>query len=288
MNNFKKIGVCAPSSYVEKNDIDAAAAFLATQNIETFIHPQTFARHNQSAGTVQEKLKALHELYKDSSIDCIWAAGGGNRSLQLLDHLDYDLIRSNAKPMIGFSDTTALLNAITVKTDIINIHGPIFKNIHKYQNFEDLFSESTSMPLNNSKILKPGSAEGIVFGGNLSIFQYLPETLSGNWLDGAILCLEDCNEELSRIDRMFIHLKRLGVFNHINALILGEFTDLQDSTRPFGFSLEDIILEHTDDTKMPIIMNAPFGHGQSLHPFIIGKTAFLDTKNKTLQTDFSL
>lgn len=278
MKKFQKIGVFAPSSYVELCDIEAAKALMEARGCEVFVHPQTFAQHNQSAGTVQDKLEALHDLYADPSIDVIWAAGGGNRALLMVDHLDYKLIKANPKPMIGFSDVTALLNAITVKTGITNIHGPVFKNLPKHQELDSLLSGDYAMPLDGAMILQSGEASGRLFGGNLSVFQYLPETLGKDLLKGAILFLEDCNEELSRIDRMFIHLKRLGVFDRINALILGEFNDLQDSARPFGFSLEDIVREHLEGSTIPIIMDAPFGHGQKLHPLPIGAKAIIDEK----------
>ncbi|MGB0718969.1 MAG: S66 peptidase family protein [Bdellovibrionales bacterium] len=272
---MKTIGVFAPSSYIEKDDIDTAAAVVKAYGLDVFVHPQTYARYNQSAGTQAEKLAALHDLYRDDLIDIIWAAGGGNRALHIVDDIDYDFIAAHPKPMVGFSDVTALLNAITAKTGIINYHGPVFKSLPQHQELEAFLSGDFTMPLGDAKIINAGHAEGTLFGGNLSLFQYLPQTIKGDWPDGAILFLEDCNEELSRIDRMLLHLKRLGVFARAAGLVFGQFTDLQDSTRPFGFSLEDIIREHTCGLDIPIIMNAPFGHGAQNVPFAIGASAHL-------------
>ena len=276
MKTLQKIGIFAPSSFVERDDVEAAKTLMEDRGYEVLIHPQTFERHGQMAGTPAQKLEALHALYTDTSIDAIWAAGGGNRSLQLIDQLDCDLIKANPKPMIGFSDVTALLNAITVKTGVINIHGPVFKNLPKYQELETLLSGGFSMPLSDANIIQGGNAEGPLFGGNLSVFQYLSETLGKNFLKGALLFLEDCNEEISRIDRMLLHLKRLGVFDEIDGLILGEFTDLQDTSRPFELSLEEIIHEHVGHRDIPIVMDAPFGHGANLHPLPIGSTCTLN------------
>ena len=273
---FKKIGICAPSSYVEREDIEAAKALIEARGIEVFVHPQSFARLHQSAGTPQEKLDALHDLYRDTSIDAIWAAGGGNRALQIVDDLDFDFIREHPKPLIGFSDVTALLNAITIKTGIPNIHAQVFKNAPRYAALDALLEHRFDMDLGGTNTLREGRVQGRIFGGNLSIFQYLPETFSGDWLDGAILILEDCNEEISRIDRMFLHLKRCGVFDRIGGLVLGAFTDLQDGARPFGFSLEEIVREHTNDGDFPVVMNAPFGHGDTLSPLPIGANAKLN------------
>ena len=276
------IGVFSPSSYVEKQDIEDAKALLEAQGHRVFIHPQTYERHNQSAGTHTQKIEALHALYQNTDIDVIWAAGGGNRSLHILDHLDLELIRTHPKPMIGFSDVTALLNGITVKTGIPNIHGPVFKHVPKHSEALDALSTPFSFPLNDIEVLKPGRAEGVLYGGNLSLFQYLPETLGRDFTKGALLFLEDCHEELSRIDRMMLHLKRSGIFENAGALLFGSFTSLQDSATPFGFSLKEIIQEHTDGLDIPIAMNLPFGHGQKNHPLPVGIKSVFDTSSDTL------
>lgn len=276
MNNFSKIGVFAPSSYVEKADIDASRVALEAHGYEVFVHPQTYARDNQSAGTVAEKLEALHSLYADPTIHAIWAAGGGNRALHILEGLDIDLIKANPKPMIGFSDVTALLNVITARTGIVNYHAPVFKHLHQ----EGVIARflSSDFPLDKAEILNAGKAEGRLFGGNLSVFQYL----SADIPDGAIIFLEDCNEELSRIDRMLLHLRRSGVFERAAGIVFGEFMDLADSARPFGFTIEDILREHTDGLDIPVVMNAPFGHGGNNYALPIGQSAALDTDGKIL------
>ena len=282
MNNLlkpnSKIGVFSPSSYVESDKIDAAKALMERRGFEVFIHPQTLARHNQSAGTNAEKIETLHALYRDESIDIIWAAGGGNRALHFVDELDYDLIRKHPKPMVGFSDVTALLNIISVKAGIANIHGPVFKDLPKYEALDTLLSGEFSMSFDQAHIIRDGNASGRLYGGNLSVFHYLPETLGADFLNGAILFLEDCNDEISRIDRMILHLKRTGVLQRLNGLVLGQFTDLGDGTRPYGFKLEDIIQEHLDGLNIPIVMEAPFGHGAHLYPIPVGVMANMDRK----------
>ena len=281
-----KIGVMAPSSFVEREDIEKSSAALEESGYKIFIHPQTYARDNQSAGSAQEKLDALHALYADDSIDAIWAAGGGNRALYLLDDLDYDLIAKNPKPLIGFSDVTALLNAVYAHTGIAGWHAQVFKHLHDFKQLDEtlaaLSGEKSGIPLDQSEIIQPGKAEGALIGGCLSLFHYLPGTNDCPNLQGAILLLEDCGDELSRFDRMFAHMKRMGVFEQIGALILGEFHDVKDGARPFGFSLKDVALEALDGRDIPLLINAPFGHGQNLLPFAIGEAVTLDTEDKNL------
>ncbi|MEO5368200.1 MAG: LD-carboxypeptidase [Magnetococcus sp. WYHC-3] len=275
------IGVMAPSSFVEKDDIEKSKALLEARGYTVVVHPQTFARHNQSAGTQDEKLAALHALYADKTVKAIWAAGGGNRALYLLDGLDAKLIGKNPKPLIGFSDTTALLNAVAARSGQAGWHAQVFKNLHKGSYLEQTMpvieGKNTALNLKDAKVLIPGKAAGKLVGGCLSLFHALPGTKDCPKLKGAILFLEDTGDEISRLDRMFAQMKRLGVFKEIGALVLGQFLDVHDSGRPFGFTLEDIVTEALAGRHIPVITGAAFGHGAALFPLPVGTTAALDT-----------
>lgn len=281
------IGVMAPSSYIERAAIEAAAAAMEARGYSVFIHPQTFARHHQFAGTRAEKLEALHALYADPAIKVIWAAGGGNRALELLDGLDYDLIRANPKMLAGFSDVTALLNAINAHTGQIGLHTQVFKNMSEFGQVDatlDLLAgKKYEMSLQNAQIMQNGNVTGRLIGGNLSLFQYLAGTADCPPLEGAILCLEDCGDELSRFDRMFLQLRRLRVFEQIGGLILGAFSDLRDTGRPFEIGLPEIIKNAIENSNIPVVLGAPFGHSGPLYPLKIGAQATLDTAQKLLR-----
>lgn len=288
-NALKKgatIGVFAPSSWVAPEDIESSKQRIEGLGYKVFIHPQTYEHENQSAGNALQKAMAFQGLWQHKDIDAIWIAGGGNRCLHLLDTLNFkSLIRSTPKPIIGFSDATALLNTLYAHTGIATFHGPVFKNLHKYDDtqMEHLLKllsgeENIAYPLNSDNVAKSGKATAPLIGGNLSLFQYLPETLPKDICKNAIIFLEDCNEEISHIDRMLLHLRRLGVFEKCAGLIFGEFTNLLDTGRPYGYTLDDIITEHTEDLNIPILCNMPFGHGKNLYTFPIGITAHIDTK----------
>ncbi|MGH1455156.1 MAG: S66 peptidase family protein [Alphaproteobacteria bacterium] len=286
------IGVFAPSSWVEREDIEKSATTLEKRGYKVFIHPQTYERENQSAGNHLQKALAFQGLWQRKDISAIWAAGGGNRCLHLTDTINFERLKSTPKPLIGFSDVTALLNAVYAHTNIPSIHGPVFKNIHKYNDLNDLLNllegKTISYTVTKENILHEGTARGNLIGGNLSLFQYLPQTLPKNFWEKGILFLEDCNEELSRIDRMILHLKRLGIFSSVNAIIFGEFTSIQECGKPFGYTLKDIITEHTDGLNIPIFYNMPFGHGKNFAPMPIGIQAEIDTNKKIFKTTQSL
>ena len=289
-NSVQKIGVMAPSSFVEPEDIEKSKAVMEERGYEVMIHDQTFMRFHQSAGSTDNKIKALHELYADPTIDAIWAAAGGNRALYILDGLDTELIAKNPKPLIGFSDTTCLLNAIYAQCGVINLHAQAFKNLHQFdqlgETLDVLTGKSNSLSLKNADILKDGNATGHLIGGCLSLFHYLPGTNDCPNLQDAILFLEDAGDEMSRYDRMFAHMKRMGVFEQISALVLGEFGVAEDTGTPFGFLLGDIIFNALDGRNIPIIANAPFGHSKDLHPLPVGASAKFDTEAKLLNFKF--
>lgn len=278
------IGVMAPSSYVEREDIEKSTALMEERGYKVFVHPQTYEREHQFAGNILQKTLALQGLWQREDIKAIWCAGGGNRALQLIDSINFEKMKEKPKILIGFSDITAILNAIYTHTNITTFHGPVFKNLHKHGQIDHtlvlLGGETPDYPMENARIVRKGAAEGPLVGGNLSIFQYLPNTLPEGFCDGAILFLEDCGEELNHYDRMFLHLKRSGVFDKISGLICGEFTDTKDTGRPFGLTIDDIIAEHTDGFDFPVITNAPFGHGETLYTLPVGGHAILSVEDK--------
>ncbi len=277
LNKGDTIGVFAPSSWVNKDDIEKSKKLMEEKGYNVFIHPQTYERENQSAGTHLQKALAFQGLWQRKDINAIWAAGGGNRCMHLLDIINFEKLKANPKTLIGFSDVTALLNTVTSQTNITTYHGPVFKNLHKHSQLDHtlklLSNTSVEYPVTENNILNSGKAKGRLFGGNLSLFQYL----NGEHLKDSIIFLEDCNEELSRIDRMLCHMKRAKIFENATALIFGEFVNLADSTTPFGYSIDEIIKEHTEGPDIPILYNMPFGHGKNLYTFPIGQTAEIDT-----------
>ena len=280
------IGVMAPSSFVERADIERASALVESKGFKVFIHPQTFERHHQWAGNELQKTLALQGLWQREDIKAIWCAGGGNGALHFLDSINFEAMKKKPKILIGFSDITALLNGVYAHTGIPAIHGPVFKNLDKFTKWNALLDlltgKITSCAMPQAHVLKEGTAEGKLVGGNLSLFQYLPQTLPGKFWEGSILFLEDCADELSRFDRMFLHLKRLGVLKEISGLVIGQFTDIRESGRPYGFTLEEILGRYVENLDIPVVMNAPFGHGDQLFPLPVGGRARLDTKTLKL------
>lgn len=279
------IGVMSTSCWLEEEDLTKAKEFIEGQGYKVFIHPQATARLHQSAGSAGEKAKAVNELFANPDIRAIMGSRGGNRASTMLDKIDFDLIKNNPKIMIGYSDLTFLINAVYKQCNTVTFHGPLFRELPTHPQYDQMMGvlsgETDSLDLSHCRTLRSGEAEGTLLGGNLSVIQALVGTPYMPDMRGAILILEDIGDHLSRYDRMLCHFKNAGILAQLSGLIVGSFTDTKESEgRPFGFTLEDVILEHTQDYDYPILTDAPFGHGDELHTLPIGVKATL--KNGTL------
>lgn len=275
------IGVIAPSSAWDVDLLAPAISFLEEAGFKVVLHPQTKLKQNQFAGTVEDKLKAIHGYFIDSDIDAIFCTCGGNGIIHYLDQIDYNLIKQNPKILIGFSDITLLLNSIHAKTGLVTFHGPTMTTISRFDNKwrQDMLDVLTGQKSTTEMDTQGVEMEGTLIGGNLSVMQALIGTSYAPDLKGSILMLEDINDHLSRYDRMIAHMKQAGWLSNLNGIILGEFKNSKDNPdRPFGYDIIDMIKNHAPN--IPVISDAPIGHGDNLCTLPIGAKVHL--KNGSL------
>jgi muramoyltetrapeptide carboxypeptidase len=270
----------APSTRTDRAALQDGIRVLYDLGYEVIIHDQSFLKHKSSAGTPDQKLAALYNLLSLPDIDAIIAAKGGNHALDLLDRMDYAFIRKHGKPIMGFSDTTAILNAIYARSRLVTTHGPTLGWLPRVKNPEliaDLWAgKKVSFPLPRALSLRPGRTEGRLVGGNLSLLTSLIGTPYMPDCKGALLFLEDTGEEISRIDRMFIRLRLSGILNEVAGIVMGQFSDCTDTGRtPYGFRMSDIIERNFGALDIPVVFNTPFGHTTGLFPLPVGGIARL-------------
>lgn len=268
-----RFGIFSPSSWVDEAKIQVASDVLKDTGHDVVIHPQTFLRYNQSAGTEQEKKAAFLELMADEHIDVIWAAGGGNRCLHFLDKLSKtELKELPPKKLIGFSDVTALLNSLGAYGSVTPIHGPVFSQISSKEQLETVLPalSGQQIKITGCEIIKPGTATGLAIGGNLSVFHFwLVKYAADIFWENKILFLEDCNEELSHIDRLLWSLQTMGVFDKVRGIVIGDFSNLKDTGKPFDFDLNNLIRDYTANCSGPVLLSTLFGHSDTNLPFIL-------------------
>lgn len=288
------IGVFTPSSRTEEKEIQGALELLHGKGFKTHVHPQTYYALNQSAGTPEEKTAAFHELLENDEVGAIFCARGGNRTATMLPLIDFDKVKTHPKILLGYSDVTALLNAVYARAGLISFHGPVLKIMATSdendiaQLFDLLGGAATQYDFSGAEIQKTGECEGRLVGGNLSLIQAMIGTVYMPPLKDAILFIEDTGDQLSRYDRMLTQLRLSGALHDISALIVGQIDCADDtSSRPFGFTLADIIEEHTRGLDIPVVVNAPFGHSKRLCTFPVGANAKLSATGKRPNLELS-
>lgn len=281
------IGIVAPSRWPQKEMLESTVAHLESKGFEVVVHDQCFLQHGTLAGSDAARAEALTDMFADRTIDAVLCARGGSGSLLILDHIDYEMIRSNPKPLIGSSDVTSLLQAITNQTGMVTYHGPMCFHFlpERYESYseDDLLYMISGAPIERrlrfpeAEVERTGVAEGRLVGGNLSMLQSLigtPYDWSGQ---GAVLFIEDVNEPLYRIERMMAQLRLAGKFDGVRAVLIGEMIgipeekaeDMSAGDCPYGRTIKEIMLKHLPP-EIPVGFNYPCGHGRYLTTFPIG------------------
>jgi muramoyltetrapeptide carboxypeptidase len=256
--------------------------------------------------SIEDRVADIHAAFADPSVHALMAIRGGWLCNQLLGHLDYELIRSHPKIVCGFSDITALGNAIYAKTGLVTYSGPNFylfglgaQMQHSYKKFEqclmhpDPFTVDQSSIWTNDRyspehpllqfestdgpwVIRQGSAKGTIIGGNLCTLNLLQGTEYMPSLENSIVCIEDDYESPARtFDRNLQSLLHLPTAKHIRGLVIGRFQKASEITREL---LERIIRTKSELGNIPIIANCDFGHTYPLFTFPIGGTMQVTAK----------
>jgi len=266
------IGIVSPSSWLREPDLKTAVSVFENKGYKLVLGESIFLKEFTYAGTPQERANDINNMFANQDIDAIICARGGYGANRVLPLLDYDLIQANPKIFMGFSDITAFLISISQKTGLVTFHGPMLTNFKKGMvNYNFDLMEKTlfgyeSVTLHppselESRILKPGKAEGPLWGGNMCLLINRLGTEDQLDTEGAILFIEDINEYLYAFDRMMVHMKKAGMFDNIKGLIIGELLEMKNDAEPFGKSTDEIVLDVCGDLDIPIISNFPCGHG---------------------------
>lgn len=285
LRSGQTIGIFSPSSAIARDRFEAGVALLKARGYHVLIHPQTYTgcdTGNQIAGSAADKVAAFMDLWTNPDVDAVFASCGGNFACHMLPLLPWDVIAKTPKILMGFSDTTALLTALYARTGISGVFGPTVQTLARIQGLDKVFDiiegrTSSAISLAPAQVVREGQATAPVFAATLSLLNLLSGTSYFPDLTGHILLVEDIGEELNALDRMLWKLNEVCPFTRLAGLVFGEFVDLKDTGRPLGLGFEDIITSHTRALDIPVLMQAPFGHGDHLFPVPLGKTASFDT-----------
>jgi muramoyltetrapeptide carboxypeptidase len=233
-----------------------------------------------------------HALNSDVN-KAVFFARGGYGTIQLIDDIDFSILETQSKWLVGFSDITMILIHVLQLYNISSIHGPMpfnyssTKTQHIIQLFNILKGERNSIFVDSNPQNIKGVSKGKLVGGNLSIIYSLigSESLL-NISNQSILFIEDVDEYLYHIERMMYSLKRSGLLKKINGLIVGSMKDIKDNELQFGKNIYQIIKNICKDYSYPICFSFPAGHTKDNHPLIIGTDVILSVNNKHSRIDY--
>ncbi|HVG25083.1 MAG TPA: LD-carboxypeptidase [Thermoanaerobaculia bacterium] len=287
------VGLVLPASATfEADDVALAREQLEAIGLKVVIGAHAYDRHGYFAGRDADRAADINRMFADDSVAGIVCYTGGWGSPRVLPHLDYDLIVRKPKVLIGYSDITALLNAIHQRTGLVTFHGPVGGSSldpYSLENFRRIVMTPEPAGVLAPPVKKPtelvdranrvlrlhaGRATGRLAGGNLTLLASLMGTPYEIDTDGAIVFTEDIREDIYRIDRMLTQLALGGKFERMAGFAFGRCTEC--NTRPSAFSLEDVLRDRFGRGPQPAISGLSFGHIEQKLTLPIGVTATLD------------
>jgi muramoyltetrapeptide carboxypeptidase len=272
------IGVITPASPYNHQALQEGLHLLKQWGFQVVLGRKGINRKGYLAGTDQERAEECMSLFTDPEVKAVLCSRGGYGAMRVLNYLDFKTIKDHPKLFMGFSDITVLLMALREKADLMAFHGPMVTTLSHLNPNSLIRVQATlkghfqiNLPLDKKRAFFPGSAEGVLIGGNLTLLTHLIGTPYEPVWDRALLFLEDCGEEPYRLDRLFMHLKLRGCLEKISALLLGQFTGLNAKEVPLK-----TIKKMLGDLGIPIWTGLPVGHGSHNIPLPVGAPAFLD------------
>ncbi len=296
------VGVIAPSTPVFDPDLLAEAE----RTLRHFSLKPKWGKYirqrSEYQASVRERVEDLHSMFRDPMVDAVFAIRGGYGSEQLLDSIDYDLIRANPKVFLGFSDITALHLAIQKKAGLVTFHGPVvlsgFTGFTQSYFRKALFEtkpigivgnpmeDNDLRPRHTLRTVRPGTARGRLIGGNLTLISTTLGTPYEIDTRGRVLFIEDVGEEPYRIDRMLTQLRLAGKLDAAAGVIWGECEDCRPNDYKAStasiFTLGEIVDNILGNLKIPVLGGLTIGHTSDQVTLPEGVMATLDATQQEL------
>lgn len=272
--------------------MDDAVDLLQSWGLNVILGESVNASWNQFGGDDELRASDLQKFIDDNNIKAIFAARGGYGTVRIIDRVNFGKLRTNPKWVIGFSDITVLHAHLYTNYQLQSIHGQMPINIPdaSIQSLQTLrkalFGEELQYDFATAAQNRPGRATAELIGGNLSLLVNILGSVSDFNYDGKILFLEDVSEYLYSIDRMLYTLKRASKLEKLAGLIVGGFTEIKDNDIPFGFTIDELILNVVKEYDFPVAFDFPAGHVANNNSLILGKEVTLIAEAQGAQLIF--
>ena len=286
------IGMVAPASPSEPSKVERAIKYLTGMGYEVKAGESVYSSRGYLAG--EDKLRAddINRMFADDEVSAIFCLRGGYGSQRILDMVDYQQIRDNPKIFMGYSDITALLNAIYQECGLITFHGPMggdfaggLEKPTKAAMKKALESIEPIGELPNPEVpevVAVGRAKGALVGGNLSIVAASLSTPYEIDTRGRILLLEDVFEEPYSVDRMLTQLRLAGKLRDAAGIVLGDWGNSEPVEPEKSLSLEEVFVDMFKDFGKPVLKGYKIGHCKPNLTVPIGAEVSVDTCARTL------
>jgi muramoyltetrapeptide carboxypeptidase len=288
-----RVALVAPSGPLRgPDDLARAESNVRAYGWEPVVGAYALARLGYFAGDDVQRLDDLNRALDDVRVDAIWCLRGGYGITRILDGVNYDALRRRPRPVIGYSDVTALLCAIGRECKIVTYHAPTAREVvtpFSRNSFERaiVYGEDSCGVAHGARVLRSGRADGRLMGGNLALLAALCGTRYMPNLHDAILVLEDVNEPAYRVDRMLRQLLMAGALTGVTAIAFGQCTSDERPDAPGEAldaheALDAVVREMAELLDVPCVSGLPVGHINEQWTIPFGCSATLDADGLSL------
>lgn len=277
------IGMVCPAGAISIEKVEKAVETLTSWGYQVKLGKTVGGKHFTYAGTDTERAQDLQEMMDDKNVKLILCARGGYGLSRIVQDLDFTIMKTHPKWVIGFSDIT-VLHAALQKNGIMSIHGPMAAAFNKgpegapyIQALKNIIEgQKTSYHTASHAYNVIGKVKAPLIGGNLCLIAHMIGSVNNLDTKGKILFLEDIGEYHYNLDRMVIQMKLAGLLDHLAGLIIGGFSEMRDEPTDIGAGAFEILQSHIKAYTYPVCYDFPISHGLANYPVKEGGIYELD------------
>ncbi len=285
--------IVSPAGRVLKSHIDNAVGILKSWGLRVELGKYVCSEHHNFAGTIEQRLEDLQWALDHSTAKAIFCSRGGYGIIQLLDKIDWAKFKKNPKLLIGYSDVTNLqvqINNLGISSLHALMPNSFPRNGEHHESIvslkKALFDKQYKLSWESEISIFDQEIEGEIVGGNLSIIYSLQGTPYVLNTKDKILFIEDVSEYLYNIDRMLRSVELSNKYIDIRAIIVGDFTDIKDNERPFGVSIQEMLVNIGKRNNIPVIFGLKTGHGDPTLALPLGQKTYITIKDNICTLKF--
>ncbi len=301
----RSIGLFAPSGLINVERHEKSVARLEELGFRVTVTEEAHEQWRYFAGTDEQRIASFHRLLSDPTVDALMMIRGGYGWSRLLHLVNWELVKEVNKPLIGFSDFTALSLGALSQSGLITYAGPGASIDFGGRDDDDAaraghaYMEDNCWPVLRGERWQTGpfpcendytpqTLEGVLWGSNLSLLAHLTGTRYMPAIDGGILFIEEIGEKPYAVERMFLQLYHAGILQRQRALVLGDFTDCEPDPGRFAYAIEHVVDTLRTLLDIPVLTGLPFGHVARKLTLPYGAGARLEIQPEGFALDLNL